>query len=190
MRRLSIESAVIIWVKARLHDGSFLQKLNQNFWRKIWSKKTLSKLSRFHDQSLFKVFVLSYLSAVNSRTNNVVHDGVRRLWSRAWLQRMKYRSCFNTLPSCDRIDGWRPSGIQKLHDTFDMLLEKVKPFSFQLTCLCLHRPWFKRCFDWFPSKSVKVFRTIGWVSIPSKSIKVFDTGLQDQTILSKKTLIV
>jgi hypothetical protein len=25
----------------------------------------------------------------------------RRLWSRAWLQRRKYRSCFNTLPSCD-----------------------------------------------------------------------------------------
>jgi hypothetical protein len=43
----------------------------------------------------------------------------------------------------------------------------------------------------FPSKSIKVFRKIGWVSIPSKFFdKVFDAGLQDhyQRTLSKQIL--
>jgi hypothetical protein len=43
----------------------------------------------------------------------------------------------------------------------------------------------------FPSKSIKVFRKIGWVSIPSKFFdKVFDAGLHDhyQRTLSKEIL--
>jgi hypothetical protein len=41
---------------------------------------------------------------------------------------------------------------------------------------------------YFPSKSIKVFRKIGWSSIPSKFIKVFDAGLHGQKTLSKKAL--
>jgi hypothetical protein len=43
----------------------------------------------------------------------------------------------------------------------------------------------------FPSKSIKVFKKIGWVSIPSKFFdKVFDAGLHDhyQRTLSKQIL--
>ena len=48
---------------------------------------------------------------------------------------------------------------------------------------------------YFPSKSIKVFRKIGWSSIPSKFIKVrqiltkvFDAGLHGQKTLSRKAL--
>jgi hypothetical protein len=33
--------------------------------------------------------------------------------------------------------------------------------------------------------SIKVFRKIGWSSIPSKSVKVFDAGLHGQKTLTK-----
>jgi len=46
------------------------QKLGQSFWRKIGSKKILSKLSRLHDQSFSKVSIPSHHLAVNSKTNN------------------------------------------------------------------------------------------------------------------------
>ena len=57
--------------KARLHDQSFRQKIGQSFRRKIYSKKTLTMLSRLHDQSLINVFIPSYLSVVNSKTNKM-----------------------------------------------------------------------------------------------------------------------
>jgi hypothetical protein len=57
--------------------------------------------------------------------------------------------------------------------------------------------------DWFPSKSIKVWRKIGWSSIPSKLVKVFDQRflwplslskfhqkLCQSFFLTKKTLIV
>jgi len=58
-------------IKARLHDYSFRQKLGQSFRQKICSKKTLSKLSRLHDQSLIKVFIPSHLLAANSKTSKM-----------------------------------------------------------------------------------------------------------------------
>ena len=116
MRQLSIdlEGAAIIRVKARLHDESFRQKLGQNLWRKVCSKKTLSKLFHLHHQS----FVQSFYSKVpfggkfkdkqngwirrmhGSVCLNVVHNGFmgRRLRrSRTWLQWGGHSICFNTL---------------------------------------------------------------------------------------------
>ena len=38
----------------------------------------------------------------------------------------------------------------------------------------------------FQSKSINIFRKIGWISIPSKFFdKVFDAGLNDQRTLTK-----
>jgi hypothetical protein len=54
-----------------------------------------------------------------------------------------------------------------------------------------NRSWFRKnvLIGQFPSKSVKDFRKIGWVSIPSKFFdKVFDAGLHDHRTLSMKTL--
>ena len=48
----------------------FVKKL-VSFRRKIYSKKTLTMLSRLHDQSLINVFIPSYLSVVNSKTNKM-----------------------------------------------------------------------------------------------------------------------
>jgi hypothetical protein len=87
----------------------FHQKLGESCWRKICSTKTLSKLTCLHDQSLIKVFIPSYLSAVNSKTNKMAE------WS-------SFRK--------------------------DVLIGQ------------------------FPSKSIKIFRKIWWVSIQPKSIKV------------------
>jgi hypothetical protein len=53
-------------------------------------------------------------------------------------------------------------------------------------CFCLHNSE-DVLIGQFPSKFVKGFRKIGWISIPSKSIKVFDkvfdAGLHDQRTL-------
>ena len=130
----------------------------------------------------------------------------RRMWSRAWLQRRRTRSCYNTLLQelrAEDIDEYKNRRMSK--ETFNMLLEKVRPYImrsftnsfvqlnfdilFELVCL-LFPAIFTMCFclhnilmilipktiliGQFPSKSIKVFRKIGWSSIPSKSVKVFD----------------
>jgi hypothetical protein len=64
---------------------------------------------------------------------------------------------------------------------FDILFELVCllfPAIFTM-CFCLHNILMilipkTILIGQFPSKSIKVFRKIGWSSIPSKSVKVFD----------------
>ena len=67
-----------------------------------------------------------------------------------------------------------------VYTKFDQSFYPKLPFSVKLKnkrngCI---RSWFRKdvLIGQFPSKSIKVFRKIGWVSIPSKSIKVFHEG--------------
>ena len=53
----------------------------------------------------------------------------RRMWSRAWLQRRRTRSCYNTLLQelrAEDIDEYKNMRMSK--ETFNMLLEKVQPY--------------------------------------------------------------
>ena len=135
----------------------------------------------------------------------------RRMWSRAWLQRRRTRSCYNTTARAEDIDEYKNMRMSK--ETFNMLLKKVRPYImrsftnsfvqlnfnilFELVCLlfpaiftmcfCLHNILIPKTIliGQFPSKSIKVFKKIGWSSIPSKSVKVFDAGLHGQKTLTK-----
>jgi len=64
------------------------------------------------------------------------------LWVRAWLQRRRYRSFFNTLvtelPRDEDLQEYK-NYMRMSKDMFDMLLDfKVKPISFKLMCFCLY----------------------------------------------------
>ena len=95
--------------------------------------------------------------------------------------------------------GWSPQSpplnpplkLSHLHKVWSKFYPKL-PFSikFKNKQNGWIRSWFRKdvLIGKFPSKSVKVFRKIGWVSIPSKSIKVFNAGLHDQRTLLKKTV--
>ena len=53
----------------------------------------------------------------------------RRMWSRAWLQRRRTRSCYNILLQelrAEDIDEYKNMRMSK--ETFNMLLEKVRPY--------------------------------------------------------------
>ena len=50
----------------------------------------------------------------------------RRMWSRAWLQRRRTRSCYNTTARAEDIDEYKNMRMSK--ETFNMLLEKVRPY--------------------------------------------------------------
>jgi hypothetical protein len=128
------------------------------FLTEICSKKTLSNLSRLHHHSLVKVFIPSYLSAVNSKTNKMVEfeeymamffltlftmvlrrrilrmrqAWTRRLWSRAWSQRMRSRSCFKTLVTELTDEDLREykNYMRTNKDKFDILLAFFKLMCF------------------------------------------------------------
>ena len=54
----------------------------------------------------------------------------RRMWSRAWLQRRRTRSCYNTLLQelrAEDIDEYK-NYMRMSKETFNMLLEKVCPY--------------------------------------------------------------
>ena len=54
----------------------------------------------------------------------------RRMWSRAWLQRRRARSCYNTLLQelrVEDIDEYK-NYMRMSKETFNMLLEKVRPY--------------------------------------------------------------
>jgi hypothetical protein len=48
------------------------------------------------------------------------------MWSRAWLQRRRTRSCYNTTARAEDIDEYKNMRMSK--ETFNMLLEKVRPY--------------------------------------------------------------
>ena len=50
----------------------------------------------------------------------------RRMWSRAWLQRRRTRSCYNTTARAEDIDEYKNMRMSK--ETFNMLLKKVRPY--------------------------------------------------------------
>ena len=66
----------------------------------------------------------------------------RRMWSRAWLQRRRTRSCYNILLQelrAEDIDEYKNMRMSK--ETFNMLLEKVWPYimrSFTNSFVQLH----------------------------------------------------
>ena len=74
----------------------------------------------------------------------------------------------------------------KVWSRFDHINLDLQVAIFKLVCFCLHNSE-DILIGQFPSKFVKGFRKIGWISIPSKSIKVFDkvvnAGLHDQRTL-------
>ena len=54
----------------------------------------------------------------------------RRMWSRAWLQRRRTRSCYNTLLQelrAEDIDEYK-NYMRMSKETFNMLLEKIRPY--------------------------------------------------------------
>ena len=57
-----------------------------------------------------------------------LHVRPRRMWSRAWLQRRRTRSCYNTLLQelrAEDIDEYK-NHMRMSKETFNMLLEKVR----------------------------------------------------------------
>jgi hypothetical protein len=57
-----------------------------------------------------------------------LHVRPRRMWSRAWLQRRRTRSCYNTLLQelrTEDIDEYK-NHMRMSKETFNMLLEKVR----------------------------------------------------------------
>jgi len=85
-----------------------------------------------------------------------------------------------TIKAYTKIDQRKLCQSYPIYTKFDQSFYPKLPFSVKLKNKRNGwiRSWFRKdvLIGQFPSKSVKVFRKIGWVSIPSKSIKVFHEG--------------
>ena len=148
---------------------------------------------------------------------------VRRRATRSWLLRRKQRSAYNTL--LKELHTEDPKEFQNYFRMDKTTIQSILLWfhlsillSYSSCWFSLSRLFITMCFcfvniissfqnsiliGWFPSKSIKVWRKIGWSSIPSKLVKVFDQRFlwplslsksHQKTLskfsLTKKTLIV
>jgi len=103
--------------------------------------------------------------------------GVKR-----WCSEMVGSSCSTSGSLCVKArlqdqsfpsKTWLKSKLSRLHDQI-LTNVSIPRYFLAINSKTHNRFWFPKdvLIGQFPSKSVKVFRKIGWVSIPSKSIKV------------------
>jgi hypothetical protein len=109
---------------------------------------------------------------------------VRRRATTSWLLRRKQRSAYNTLLKelhTEDPNEFRNYQFRLEHLQWPTLRPVVTINVFfvkENLCFCFVNiiSLFQNSIliGWFPSKSIKVWRKIGWSSIPSKLVKVFD----------------